>query len=599
MLQTFISAIIKTRLRVFLFLFCFGFILYGQTTTYSYTDLDDSILINENIAFLEKGSNAGKIFSQSVFSMRPEDHDNYYRPLLVGSFMLDAHIGGGSLWMFHITNILIHIIASFLLFLLFYKLQYKNEISFIAALIFLCHPVFTTAIAWVPGRNDSLLAVFFLAALFKLIDYHKNSNVVNLFFHHFFFLLCLFTKETALFLPPVLFFFLVLISKDKRLSKKNNLLVFNLKKSKSLLFIFGWVISVLIYEYFRHLALANADAVSFREVINVFEKYAPVIIQYIGKLLFPFNLSTYPIMEDTTYLFGLLGLIIIVFIFLKREKTLRYFWMGLVLFILFLLPAAIIKENALEHRLYLPAIGFFLMCMENSYVSKIRFDKGASGGIAILVVVLFSVLTMRNGKNYKDETTFWAKGLETSPHSAKVHFQMGAYYQIEGRSAEAENEYKQAIELNPDMPDVHNNLGKLLIAKEQYDEAEKVLLTEIGIKPNPVAYYNLATVYELKGNISEAKKYINKALEMNLNYADALVDLGILYAREKNFDKALDLCRQTLVADPENKLAYKNITLIYLAKKQLKEAKEYYLKSKQMGVEINVPLLDTLNTSSL
>jgi len=40
--------------------------------------------------------------------------------------------------------------------------------------------------------------------------------------------------------------------------------------------------------------------------------------------------------------------------------------------------------------------------------------------------------------------------------------------------------------------------------------------------------------------------------------------------------------------------ANKNITLIYLAKKQFIEAKKYYLISKQLGVDINIPFLDTL-----
>jgi Tfp pilus assembly protein PilF len=300
-------------------------------------------------------------------------------------------------------------------------------------------------------------------------------------------------------------------------------------------------------------------------------------------------------MEDTTYLFGLLSLIIIlIFVYLKREKKLRYYWLGLICFILFLLPVASIKENALEHRLYLSAIGFSLMCMESNFINNIRFDKGVGRWIMIFIVLLFSALTIRNSKNYKDEISFWSKALETSPHSAKAHLQMGSYYQIEGKIENAEMEYKTAIELKPDFPNTHNNLGKIYLDKGNLAEAQKFFLQELRIKPNPVAYYNLSSVQEDNGNFEEAKIYLKKSLEMDPNYADALVDLGILNAREQKYDDALDLLQKTIKSDPKNKLAYKNTALVYLAKKQYVKAKEYYLLSKQMGVDLNIPLLDTL-----
>lgn len=590
MLQKSIAFLLKSRLRFFLFLSLFSFILYGQSINFGYTDLDDSVLLQDNFSFLEKSSNIGKIFTQSVFNMRPEDKDNYYRPLLSTSFMLDTIIGKRAIKPFHISNIIIHIIASFLLFTFLTKLQYKKEISFIVTILFLTHPAFTTAVAWIPGRNDSLLAIFVLGALIKQIDYLNKQTRINLFLHHLLFLGCLFTKETAIILPIIFYLFIIFFQKGNTIKKKDTA-----RKNKTIGFIAGWCISIFIYEYFRYIALGTSNQINFKEAINVFEKFAATIIQYVGKLLFPVNLSTYPIMEDTTYLLGILALIlIIVFIHLKRTRGSGYYFAGLACFLLFLFPVAFIKENALEHRLYLPAIGFSIMCIENNFITKINFNKNKIWIITFGIAFVFSILTFSNTKYYKDEITFWTSALETSPHSARVHMQAGSYYQINGKLDEAEKEYKIALELNPDLPNIHNNLGRLYISKKMFNEAELHLKMELEIKPNPSAYYNLAIIQEEKENFEEAKNLLQKSLEINSDYTDALVDLGILYAREQKFNEALELLFRTIKIEPSNKLANKNIALIYLATKKYNEAKIFYLKSKQLGTEMNIPFLDTL-----
>lgn len=591
MLQKAITAILRTHLRLFLFLFLVSFILYGKTINFGYTDLDDSILLEDNFSFLEHGDNIGKVFTQSVFNMHPEDKDNYYRPLLSISFMLDTILGGRSLKIFHISNIIIHLIASFLLFIFLSKLQYKKEICFITVILFLSHPVFTTAVAWIPGRNDSLLAIFFLGALIKQIDYFNKPTILNLFLHHFLFLVCLFTKEIAIIVPILLYLFLLLIPKVNSLKKKNSA-----PKIKSVNFILGWSISIIIYEYFRNTALGNSNQINFKEIINVFEKYALTIIQYIGKLLFPLNLSTYPTMEDTTYILGILAVLLIIsFVHFRRTKNSGYYIAGVTCFLLFLIPVGFIKENALEHRLYLPAIGFSIMCVENSFIYKINFNKNATWLITTLIAVVFSILTFVNIKYYKDEITFWTRALTTSPHSARTHLQIGSYYHVDGKLDEAEKEYETALELNPDLPNIRNNLGRLYISKKMFNEAELLLKKELEIKPNSVAYYNLAIIQEEKENSEEAKKLLQKSIGINPNYTDALVDLGILYAMEKKFDAALQLLLRTIKIDPSNKLANKNIVLIYLATKQYKEAKKFYLLSKRIGVAgMDIPFLDSL-----
>lgn len=62
-------------------------LLYSGSTNHGFTDLDDTIFVNE---FHEYNSNANNLihsFKRGVFS---EDKDFYYRPMLLNSFIINT-----------------------------------------------------------------------------------------------------------------------------------------------------------------------------------------------------------------------------------------------------------------------------------------------------------------------------------------------------------------------------------------------------------------------------------------------------------------------------------------------------------------------------
>lgn len=578
--------------KYFFIILLLGYLLYGQTTKYGFTDLDDTILIKEDSLFIRNISNTGQAFTQTVFYMRPQERDIYYRPLLVLSFILDAQFKGSSPHVFHITNILFHCIAVFLLFLLLIRLEYKKSTSFIISLFFLSHPAFTAAVAWLPGRNDTILAVFMLGAFITLINYLKKPTTKRLIINIFFFLLCLFTKENAIILPILFVLFL--------LKDKSTEITPSLKHKNTLLFA-GWFSCTALYYIARKSVIPDGSATNMHEITRLFKEYSPTLLQYIGKMIFPFNLSTYPKMEDTTLLYGVLALIIIYFSFFrKRAFNPSHFWLGLTWFILFLLPTGIIGENALEHRLYIPGIGFSIMCASNKTINNLSFDKGFPKWIVISTLLLFCILTFLHSKNFKDVDPFWKKARQTSPHSALARLHMGIYYHFNNNIEKAEEEYRMAIQIDPFLKDNHNNLGKIMLDKGLLEEAEMLLKTELEITPDhALAYYNLSSIRQRQGKYTEAKKYLEKAVTINPNYTDALNDLGTLLAMEKKYDEALQLFHKALQIEPTYKLSHKNIALLYLSKKEYAKAKFYYLNSKNLGINIYIPILDSLKIDSL
>ena len=164
-----------TGLFPLLWISILGFILYGQTITFDYTYLDDHELILGRLEQLGHPDQIAKAFTEDAFHT-PGSKAYYYRPILTVSFVADRIIGGGSFAMFHVTNIILHILASGLLFLLLAEMGYDRLKSFLFTLIFVVHPVLVHAVAWVPGRNDTLLAVFVFASFLFFLRYIKTCH---------------------------------------------------------------------------------------------------------------------------------------------------------------------------------------------------------------------------------------------------------------------------------------------------------------------------------------------------------------------------------------------------------------------------------------
>lgn len=89
----------------------------------------------------------------------------------------------------------------------------------------------------------------------------------------------------------------------------------------------------------------------------------------------------------------------------------------------------------------------------------------------------------------------------------------------------AEACYLRAISRNPNHEQTRINYGLMLAQRDRIDEATEQL--GAVLKPAAVAY-NLASVYELRGNTAEAKKLYQLAISIEPNFREAKVRLAKL-----------------------------------------------------------------------
>ncbi|MDD3051744.1 MAG: hypothetical protein PHR06_11430, partial [Candidatus Cloacimonetes bacterium] len=367
--------ITQKNYRVFLVLFLIIFGVYFKSIWYDYIFLDDTELIIKNHEFNSKWENIPKAFNKGVFL---DDNDLFYRPILTISFIIDEKISGIELWGYHLSNIIYHIIASFLVLVFLITLGATRISSFLLSLIFAVHPVFVLAVAWVPGRNDILMTISLLLSMISFIQYLKTGLWYRLLFFFIFMLLSLFTKESSVMLIPllvVIYFFLYRVY---------------LKRFVYVFLITCWA-TVLFFIVRKQVILSDSTSSSFMNYIEVVWFNRMAVLQHLGNLFIPVKLSVMHYIKDFPVYPGIISLIFVIFILFSLKKM-KIVIIGIFIYLAFLLPA-LINVFSMEHRLYFPSIGILV-------IIAFSFSKYINRFFAIILVIIMLMANIQYQRNF-------------------------------------------------------------------------------------------------------------------------------------------------------------------------------------------------------
>ncbi len=477
-------------------------ILYGRSLFFQLTYLDDNVFFLEKLEFLRNWANWPKLFSANSFL---ESGGVFYRPLLIASMMLDAALGNGNLVLSHGMNLLFHAASSCMVYTLLFKLG-NGQNALPLALLFCAHPISAQAVSWLPGRTDSLLAVWVLGSFNSFLDFVDSKKARHACLHLLLLAAALLTKELAVMLPVACL--LYLWARGLR--------------PHPWIFL-GWLSCVAAWAFARRAALGGAEAYSAGAAIGSMISNLPAALSYLGKMSWPAGYCSYPILKDMRLFGGAAALAATLTAFLLRppRRPRLAFW-ALSWWLLFLLPSFVYPRSHIEpvffeYRAYLPLFGLLAAWGENGLLR----DGGGRRALS-LVLAAFAVAAFLNSARYRDGLSYWESAAACSPHSAFAHKQLGVMHYFRRDHARAESEYAKALALNPREPLVHNNLGVLHLASGRLDLAEREFLVELELNPNyDHALFNLGLVHYRKGNAAKARAFWERTLQVRPDYPEA------------------------------------------------------------------------------
>ncbi len=134
-----------------------------------------------------------------------------------------------------------------------------------------------------------------------------------------------------------------------------------------------------------------------------------------------------------------------------------------------------------------------------------------------------------------------------------LFYRIGQAFQNKQQFKQAESAYRRAMKLDPNNLDFCNKAGVVLIEQQKFEEAIKLFEMNLTKQPKQeVAWVNLGFAFLNLKKIEKALKCYNKALELNPDFAQALLNRAGVYNLTGNKQMAIRDLKHILILDPDN-----------------------------------------------
>jgi Flp pilus assembly protein TadD len=157
--------------------------------------------------------------------------------------------------------------------------------------------------------------------------------------------------------------------------------------------------------------------------------------------------------------------------------------------------------------------------------------------------------------------------LLAAPNSAEMHMAMAGQLGRQGDHANAIAQYKEAIRLNPKLPGVHFELAEQLRASaDPALNAQAETEYKAAVEENPYdvqAWCRLGDAIAARGDFRTAEEDYRKALALQPSDSDAQTGLAIALISTNQSEEALPLLESAIRNDPTNIVAHYRLSVLY------------------------------------
>jgi Flp pilus assembly protein TadD len=510
----------------------------------------------------------------------PGSQTDYY-PIKASVQWVQWHLWGMDTFDYHLTNVLLHLIGSLLVWRLLHKLGLK--FAWLGGLLFAVHPVQVESVAWIAELKNTLSLPLFLLSMCAWIDYEKQGRRRDYRLALGFFLIAMLCKTTMVMFPLVILLY--------AWWKRGQIHQSDIKSSLPF-FALSLLLGLIT------LTLLKTPALTLHEIAlgGFFSRLACVgqtFSVYFFHAMAPGHLmplySKWPVEHPSLIQFlpwiGWGGLFYLCW---KKRKTWgRHALLGLGFFLITLLPfLGLVAVSymrfswVMDHFLYLPIIGLIgLVVAGMEWIQTHLRPRSYLFGIGVVTMAIL-FLTWESflyAEMWANSKSLWTYTLERFPDSWEAHDNLGNTWLREERWPEAILEFRKGVELKPDYDDARNELSFGLAASGQVPEAIAEYQGTLKIDPqDTTALNNLGVIYWQTKQSDLAESCDEQALQVDPRDASLHNNLGLVFIQKNLMEQAIDQYEQALQLDPDYTEAHNNLGDALVRINQIPEARAQY-----------------------
>jgi tetratricopeptide (TPR) repeat protein len=580
------SGFSKKVFLVILFLTFGVLVAFWPLNQCGFVNIDDPVYVTENPHTLSGITLQGLRWAFSTF------HAGFWHPLTWLSLMMDYQLYGLNPGGYHLTNLLLHIASTLLLFGLFRRLTGAIWPSAFIAAFFAFHPLHVESVAWIAERKDVLSAFFWMLTLYLYVLYTEKQVMTRYLFVCLSFVCGLMSKSMVVTLPAIMILLdywplgRLHLRDLKELAKIRDIVTWPLFLEK--------IPFIALSVVFTMLTLRAQLAVTH---IPFFDRFgnAPVsFITYLGKTFWPTDLAVYyPFSYQLSVwqiVFACLLILTIstfVFVLAKRCPYLLVGWLWYAITLLPVIGIIQIGEFARADRYtYLPTIGIAIMLtwstrhiFRNETIRKIILFS-----VGTVAIIIMAVLTRQQCGHWIDSIALFERALKVTENNYLAHNNLGIALIEKGRYEESIHHFNDVLKLQENDAVAYYNRGNAFYSLGRYQDAIDSYSEAIRLQSDYIAAYNnRGGAYTKLGRDEMAVNDYGRAIHFDPNFAGAYFNRGNLYRKMNQQKLAIQDYDIAIKLKPYHIEAIYNRGSVYMDTGEHKSGCNDYQKACSMG----------------
>jgi len=587
------SSNLRSQLLVALAIAVTVVLIYAPVRSYDFVSWDDPLYVRDNLEVSQGLTWHGALWAFTT------GHSANWHPLTWLSHMLDVEFFGASPGPQHVTNVLIHIINSLLLFGVLRRLTGNIGASAFVAALFAVHPMHVESVAWVSERKDVLSTMFALLTIWEYTGYVRRPGAGRYLAVVALFAFALMSKPMVVTLPFVLLLLDVWPLQRVRLERGQSRVWARLAREKLPLIALSVVASIVtIVVQARGGTVVSLETFPF----SVRAANAPVsYVAYLLSMVWPAGLAPfypYPPLQVWVVIGSVLILAAVSFVIARAAPRRPYLLIGWLWYLGMLAPVIGViqvgEQSRADRYSYLPLVGIFIIAAWGipELLGRRQAHRVALATAAMATVFAYAAAAHAQVRHWENSLTLWEHTTAVTTGNYIAHTNLGLELAQRGEASAAIEHFNEAIRSKPNFAEAHNALGVSLLHEGRAQEAVTEYMQAIAIKPSYAEpHSNMAMVLSAQGRVGEGIVEFLEAVKFDPGNAQIHYNLGFAFAAQQRFNEAIDQYTQALRLNPSLAEAQSKWGDALLQQDRFTEAEEHYRRA----IQINPGLMEPHN----